>query len=146
MHLLMPLASLLGLEVGDLTARLKRQALAWSAIGAFGLIGVVFLLVALNNAALLWLGPMWGPLAVAGGGLFIALLIFAGVRIASAIVARQKAEKRHAAERTALVTSAAVTALPMLLKSPLMKQIGIPVGGALAALYLLRKPGGYKDD
>ena len=69
-----------------------------------------------------------------------------GVRIAANVVAHREAQRRHSAEKTALVTTAAITAVPMLLKSPIMKNIGIPVGGALAALYLLSKPGGHPKD
>ena len=72
----------------------------------------------------------------------VALAIFIAIRIAAGIVAHREAQRRHSAEKTALVTTAAITAVPMLLKSPLMRQVGLPVGGALAALYLLSKPGG----
>ena len=146
MNLLLPLASLLGIEVEDLLDRIKQNAIAWSAMAFFALIGVVFLLVALYTGMVDWLGPIWGPLAIAGGALVVALAIFIGIRIAAGITARREAQRRHSAEKTALVTTAAITAFPMLLKSPLMKQIGLPVGGALAALYLLSKPGGHKDE
>jgi len=146
MHLLLPLASILGIEVEDLLDRFKQNAIAWMAIAFFALVGVVFALVALHTAMVDWLGPIWGPLAIAGGALVIALGIFVGIRIAAGIVAKREAQRRHSAEKTALVTTAAITAVPMLLKSPIMKQIGLPVGGALAALYLLSKPGGHKDD
>lgn len=146
MHLLLPLASILGIEVEDLLNRFKQNAIAWSAIAFFALVGVVFLLVALYTGMVDWLGPIWGPLAIAGGALFVALAIFIGIRVAASIVARRQAQRRHSAEKTALVTTAAITAVPMLLKSPIMKQIGIPVGGALAALYLLSKSGGHRSD
>ena len=146
MHLLLPLASILGIEVEDLLDRFKQNAIAWMAIAFFALVGVIFALVALHTATVDWLGPIWGPLAIAGGALVIALGIFVGIRIAAGIVAKREAQRRHSAEKTALVTTAAITAVPMLLKSPIMKQIGLPVGGALAALYLLSKPGGHKDD
>lgn len=146
MHLLLPLASILGIEVEDLLDRFKQNAMAWSAIAFFALVGVVFMLVALYTGMVDWLGPIWGPLAIAGGALVVALGIFIGIRIAASIVAHREAQRRHSAEKTALVTTAAITAVPMLLKSPIMKQIGLPVGGALAALYLLSKPGGHKDD
>jgi hypothetical protein len=47
-----------------------------------------------------------------------------------------------------MVTTAAITAVPMLLKSPLMRTIGIPIGGALAAAYFLtrRKRGSDADE
>lgn len=143
MNLLLPLASLLGIEVEDIVDRLKQNAVAWSAIAFFALVGIMFLLVTLYTAMVAWLGPIWGPLAIAGGALVIALGIYAGIKIAASIVARRESERRHSAETTALVTTAAITAFPMLMKSPLMKSIGLPVGGALAALYLLNKPGGH---
>lgn len=146
MNLLFPLASILGIEVGDLLDRFKQNAIAWSAIAFFALVGVVFLLVALYTGMVDWLGPIWGPLAIAGGALFVALAIFIGIRIAAGVVAHREAQRKHSAEKAALVTTAAITAVPMLLRSPIMKQIGLPVGGALAALYLLSKPGGHRDD
>ena len=146
MHLLLPLASILGIEVEDLLERFKQNAIAWSAIAFFALVGVVFLLVTLYTGMVDWLGPIWGPLAIAGGALLVALGIYVGVRVAANVVAIREAQRRHSAEKTALVTTAAITAVPMLLKSPLMRTIGIPVGGALAALYLLSKPGGHPKD
>ena len=146
MHLLLPLASILGIEVEDLLNRFKKNAAARMAIAFFALIGVVFLLVALYTGLVSWLGPIWGPLAIAGGALVVALTIFIAIRISASIIARREAQRRHSADKTALVTTAVITAVPMLLKSPIMKQIGLPIGGALAALYLLSKPGGHKDD
>jgi hypothetical protein len=146
MHLLLPLASILGIEVEDLIARIRQNAIAWSAIAFFAAIGVIFLLVTLYTGMVDWLGSIWGPLAIAGTALLVALAIYVGVRISANIVATREAQRRHAAEKTALVTTAAITAVPMLLKSPIMRTIGIPVGGALAALYLLSKPGGHPKD
>jgi hypothetical protein len=141
MHLLLPLASILGIEVEDLIERFKQNAIAWTAIALFALVGFVFLLVALYTGVVDWIGPLWAPLAIAGGSLAIALAIYIGVKVASNVVAQREAQRRHSAEKTALVTTAAITAVPLLMKSPLMRSIGIPVGGALAALYLLSKPG-----
>ena len=63
--------------------------------------------------------------------------------IVESIAKRKAAEKRHAQEKTALVTTAALTALPILLQSSLMRKVGIPVGGALAAAFLLSKSNGH---
>jgi hypothetical protein len=146
MNLLLPLASLLGFEVEDMVDRFKQNAIAWLAIAFFALIGVIFLLVALNTAMVDWIGPIWGPLVIGGGALIVALATYLGITITASIVAKRQAERRHSAEKTALVTTAAITALPMLMRSSLMKQVGLPIGGALAALYLLSKPGGHRDD
>lgn len=148
MHLLALAASVLGVEVDELLERAKNNAMAWAAVALFALIGVAFLLVALNA----WLTQIWGPvlapLAIAGGTVLIAMAIWAALAISDSIAKRRAAVRRNAAERTALVTTAALTALPLLLKSDLMKKIGIPIGGALAAAYLLSKPGseGPRED
>jgi hypothetical protein len=137
MNWLATLASLAGIEVDELLARLRRNAVAFSIVGILGLLGIVFLLVALNAALTLYIGPVWAPLAIAGGALFIALCVFVGIRIADAAAARREAERRKAAERTALATSAVLTALPMVMRLEIVRKLGIPLGGALAVAYLL---------
>jgi hypothetical protein len=141
MHLLLPLASILGIEVDELIANFRKNALAWGAIGLFALIGLAFLLVATHLALSDWLGPIGSALSIAGASLLVALGIFLAIRVTADIAKRREAQRRHSAEKTALVTTAAITALPMVMKSPLMRTVGIPLGGALAALYFLSKPG-----
>jgi uncharacterized membrane protein YciS (DUF1049 family) len=140
MSLLMPLASLLGVEVTHLSERLKRGALFYGTVAVFVTIGVIFLLASLNA----WLTTLWGPviapLAIGLGGLVLAGVIYIAMRLAGRATERRIQSQKHNFERTALVTTAAVSALPLLLKSGLMRNIGLPVGGALAALYLLRLP------
>lgn len=144
MNLLQPLASLLGIEIEELVERMKKDAAAWSAVAVFVAIGVVFLLVALHTWLVLLFGPIWAPLAIAGGALLIALIIFAAMRITDAIAERQQTERKHSAERTALVTTAAIAALPMVMDSDLMKKVGLPIGGALAAAFLLSRSSGSR--
>ncbi len=141
MHLLALAASVLGIEVDELLEHLKRNAMAWSAVAFFALVGVVFLLVGLNA----WLTSLWGPivapLVIGVAGVIVALVIWGAIAIADGIARRRAAQRRASSEKTALVTTAALTALPLVLKSDLMKKIGIPVGGALAAAFLLTRPG-----
>ncbi|MBL8595118.1 MAG: hypothetical protein JNK01_20705 [Devosia sp.] len=141
MHLIALAASVLGIEVDELLEHLKKNAMAWSALALFALIALVFGLVALNAWFTLVWGPIVAPLLIAAGALLIALGIYAAIAIADSIARRQATQRRNAAEKTALVTTAALTALPLVLKSDLMKKVGIPIGGALAAAYLLAKPG-----
>ena len=141
MHLLALAASVLGIEVDELLEHVKKNAMAWSAVALFALIALVFCLVALNVWFTLMWGPIIAPLLIAAGALVIALGIYAAIAIADSIAKKQAAQRRNAAEKTALVTTAALTALPLVLKSDLMKKVGIPIGGALAAAYLLAKPG-----
>jgi len=111
-------------------------AIAWSAVALFALIGIAFILVAVNNAAMLAWGPIVGPLVVALVAIVIAVGIWAVMAIIEGIAKRKALERRHSQEKTALVTTAALTALPILLQSSLMRKVGIPVGGALAAAFL----------
>ena len=142
MQFLLPLASILGIEVDDLLDRLRKNAIAWSAVALFALIGLAFILVAIANAASLAWGPIVGPLVVALAAIIIATGIWATMAILEGIARRKALERRHAQEKTALVTTAALTALPIVLQSPLMRKVGIPVGGALAAAFLLSKSSG----
>jgi hypothetical protein len=142
MQFLLPLASILGIEVDDLVGRLKKNVIAWSAVALFGLVGLAFILVAIANAATMAWGPIAGPLIVALAAIVIAIGIWATMAIVEGIARRKALERRHAQEKTALVTTAALTALPIVLQSPLMRKVGIPVGGALAAAFLLSKSNG----
>ncbi|MDF2982101.1 MAG: hypothetical protein K0Q69_1873 [Devosia sp.] len=141
MHLLALAASVLGIEVDELLEHFKRNAMAWSAVALFALIALVFVLVALNAWFTLMWGPIIAPLVIAAGALVISLGIYAAIAIIDSIAKKRAAQRRNAAEKTALVTTAALTALPLVMKSDLMRKIGIPIGGALAAAYLLSKPG-----
>jgi uncharacterized membrane protein len=145
MQFLLPLASILGLEVDELLSRLKKNLIAWLAVGLFGLIGFVFLLVAVSYADALGLGPLIGQLAIALESVLVALCIWAAMAVIQGIAKRKASARRHSQEKTALVTTAALTALPIVLQSPLMRKVGIPVGGALAAAFLLSKSGGHRD-
>lgn len=146
MQLLATLASILGIEVNELIDRFRRNAVAWSVIGLFGMITLAFLLVAAHTALAGWIGPIWAPLLIAGVALLVAVVIFVVIRIMEGIAAREEAQRRRAAETTALATTAAMTALPMMLKSPLVRNVGLPLGGALAALYFLSRSGKSSDN
>lgn len=141
MGVLLPLAGLLGIEVDELAERFKRNAIAWTALAFFALIGVVFLLAALNAWLTEHWGPVLAPLAMAGGALFIALAIYVTIATMANVARQREVERKRSADKTALVTTAAITALPLVLQSDLVKKVGIPVGGALAAAFLLSKPG-----
>lgn len=141
MNLLYPLASLFGIEAGEIAERLKKNGIMWGAVALFAAIALVFALVAANAGLTLWVGPIWAPLIIAGVAAVIALAVWIASRITSEIAHRKEVQRRRSAETTALVTTAAMTALPLLMKSPLMKSIGLPLGGALAALFLLSKSG-----
>jgi uncharacterized integral membrane protein len=144
--LLYPIASLLGIEAGELVERVKKNSALWGAIALFGAIALVFGLIAAHTSLAFWVGPVYAPLIIAAASALIALAIYLVSHVIAEIAHRREVQRRRSAETTALVTTATVTALPLLMKSPLMKQIGLPIGGALAALYLLSKAGVKNDD
>jgi hypothetical protein len=137
--LLAPLASLLGMDLEALRERIQRQAVVYGIVGVLALICFTFLLVAANSALAQWVGPIVAPLIIAGTALLIALVVFLIGRAQEAAAARREAAERRSAETLALITSAAITAAPLILKSSLLREVGIPAGGALLAAYLLMR-------
>jgi Putative Actinobacterial Holin-X, holin superfamily III len=121
------LGSLLGVEVDTLIQRVRESAVAFAAIGLFALICLTFLLVALYTVLNNWVGPIWSPLIIAGGALLIAIVLFIALQIQEAALKRRTEERRKEAESTALIASAAINALPELLASPAVRDVGLPI-------------------
>lgn len=144
--LLTPLARLLGLEFEELKARIERNAIAYAMIAVLLVLALVFVLVGVNVALSQWLGPIAGPLVLAVICLVAAGIVLLVLNMQRAAEARKLAERRKAEERAALATSVAIAAVPALMRSGLVRKFGLPLGGALAAAYLLSKPGGYRDE
>ncbi|HQZ11586.1 MAG TPA: phage holin family protein [Devosia sp.] len=142
LNLLTPLASLLGIEAGEIVERAKKNAGLWGTIAAFALIALVFLLVAAHAGLTMWVGPIWAPLIIAGVAALIALIAYVVGRVSAEAQRKKEMQRRKSAETAALVTTATVTAVPLLLKSPLLKTVGIPLGAALALWLVMsrRKP------
>jgi hypothetical protein len=130
---LTPLLSLLGLEAAEITGTLKRRAITWGAIGALGVVAISFVLIAINAALSNALGPVVAPLIIAIVALVAAIAVFLVMHIIELNEAKRAAEKKRSTEVTALITTAALTAIPMLLRSSLIRDIGIPAGAALAS-------------
>jgi uncharacterized integral membrane protein len=137
--ILTPLLSLLGIEVASITGEVKRKAIVWSIIGALGVVFAAFVLVAVNAALSYRFGPVVAPLIVAVAAAVLAVAVFLVAHIQDGIAARREAERRKSAESTTLVTTAILSALPALLRSPVMREIGIPAGAAIASALLLKR-------
>lgn len=140
MHLLVPLAALLGIEVEAITDRVKATILVNAAMVLFGLAGLVFLLIAGFIALGDVVGPIYAALIFGGGFLLLALAVYLGSRIGESRHRREVVKKRRSSETGAFVTTAALTALPVLLRSPLVRTLGLPAA-ALAAFLLVRNTG-----
>jgi uncharacterized integral membrane protein len=137
--ILTPILSLLGIEVASITDEVKRKAIVWSIIGALGVVFAAFVLVAINTALSYRFGPVVAPLIVAVAAAVLAVAVFLIAHIQDGIAAKRDAERRKNAESTALVTTAILSALPALLRSPVMREIGIPAGAAIASALLLKR-------
>lgn len=144
MQFLIPLAGLLGIEVEALTERVKRTIIGNAVMGLFGAIGAVFLLVAGFLAIADQLGGIYAALIMGGAFVVLALAMFLGMRIGDGRRRRAIVEKRRSTDSSAFLTTAALTALPMLLKSPILRTVGLPA--AAIAAYMLTRSAGKTDD
>lgn len=145
MNLLGPLAALLGIEIESITERVRNAIILNAAMIVFGLIGAIFLIVAGFLAIAEQLGGIYAALIVGGGFLVLALAVYLGSLIGKGRTKRTVVEKRRSNETSAFVTTAAITALPVLLKSPLVRRFGLPAA-ALAAFLLVRGGSDKSDD
>jgi len=83
------------------------------------------------------LRPLYAALIFAGAFLLLALAVYLGARIGERRHKRQLVDRRRASETGTLLATAAVTALPVMLKAPLPVKLGLPLAG-LVALALMR--------
>jgi len=137
MNLLVPLAGLLGIEFDSITERVRNAVILNTVMALFGLIGLIFLIIAGFLAIAAELGGINAALIAGGIFILLALAVYLGSQIGKGRHKREVVEKRRSSEMSAFVTTAAITALPVLLKSPLVRKIGLPAA-ALAAFLLVR--------
>ena len=142
--LLGPLGALLGLEAASIKDKLKRQAILWGLLGVLGLIALIFILVAANTALTYAVGPIIAPLIIAGTALLIALVVWGVFHFRETVENKREAEKKRSAEVTALVTTAAITAIPLIL--PMLKKAGVPTASAAAAAYSLLQSKAFRRE
>ena len=126
-------ATLAGDELKLLTGRAKRAAIFAIAVAIFGLIAIVFICV----AAFLALSENYsGPVAaliLSGLALIVALLILAVLKIQAA-AEEKKRKERIAADKSALMATAAIATVPSILKRPILA-VALPLAGiALVSL------------
>jgi fatty acid desaturase len=141
MAFLGPLAALLGIEVDALIERLKRNATTIAVVAFLALIGIVFLLVAANVALTDLVGPLFAPLILAVISLAIAAMVWFVSDSSEKRRARHAADRRRSTDTTALVTTAALTALPLALKNPTLRLLALPASAVLGYMLLGRRRG-----
>jgi choline-glycine betaine transporter len=137
MNFLVPLAALLGFELETMKDRLQRTIFGNAIMVVLSLIGIGFLLAAAFLALAAITGAIYSALIFAAVFLVCAFGLHLSLKASAAKERRAAAAKRHSGETSAFVTTAALTALPVLLRSPLARTVGIPAA-AIAALLLFR--------
>ena len=137
LSLLMPLAGLLGLEAEGLGKRIKGLAIAYAFILILAVLGVGFLLAAGFIALSQAVGPLYATLILAGSFLALSLIVYLGLAISESRRKRRIVERRRSSDAGAFLTTAALTALPLLARSPLLLKLGIPAA-AITAIALMR--------
>lgn len=131
-------------ELERVLVRLRKNAV-WIGIIAFLLLtAFVAFVVAADLALATLLGPIYAPLVIGGIALFIALVAWLGVSIANTRRRRLEQQKHRRNEISAALASAALSGLPELLKSPVVRKFGIPAG--VLALIVLLGLGDRRDD
>jgi hypothetical protein len=132
------LASFAAIDIANFTRKLKRNAVFYG-------FALVFLLTAyvLAVAALaVYLGGLWGLpvalLAVAGGALVLALVMYISAAIANNAELRRKRELAAANSGRALMVTAAASTVPVLLKSKAL--VAVAIAGGLGFLAMKALP------
>lgn len=144
--ILSPVLSLFGIEVATLTDSVKRHAMFWGLIGAFGLVCLTFILVAINSALTNVVGPVIAPLIIAAVAGVVAIILMLVLHVQDLAAARREEERKRMAQSSTLLSTAIIAAIPTLLRSPLLREIGLPAGAAIASALLLRKGGPIDHD
>ena len=139
MAFLGPLAALLGIEIDTLIERLKRNAATIAVVAFLALIGVVFLLVAANVALTELVGPLFAPLILGVAAMAVAAIVWFTADGAEKRRARQAADRRRSTDTTALITTAALTALPLAFKNPALRILALPASAILGYMLLGRR-------
>jgi hypothetical protein len=131
------LASLAAIDLAGFVRKFKRNAVLYAFV-------LVFLLTAyaLGIAALaIYLGELWGlPLglvAVAGGALVLALILYLSAVLVNQAEERRKRELAAANSRRALMMTAAASALPTITKSRSLAVLAVAGGLGFVAMKLM---------
>ncbi|WP_117192277.1 hypothetical protein [Rhizobium terrae] len=139
------LASLAAMDIAAFISKLKRNAILYA-------IALVFLLTAyaLAVAALaVYLGQIWGLpvalLAVAGGALVLGLVIILWAALANHAEERRKREAAASNSSKALMLTAALSALPLVIKSRPLLMASVAAGLGFLVMKNMGSASRYND-
>jgi hypothetical protein len=137
MSLLGPLAAILGIEAESIIARTRAMMIAYVLMGLFAIVGIGFLLGAGYMALADVLSPIIAALIFGGVFLLLALAVYLGTMVGEGKRRKVAAERRRSNEAGAFLTTAALTAIPAVMRSPLIVRLGLPAA-AIAAFAFMR--------
>lgn len=138
LKLLSPFVSaVIGSEVAALTTRAKRNGIFYTLIAFAVLVMVVFLLIAAYFALAVRFGLIHSALLIAAVSAIFAVAAFAVNKLLERAERRRLEQRRAAIDINAALTTAAVAAVPALLKRPLIS-VAVPVAALLAVTLLSR--------
>lgn len=126
------LAGLFGLQLEATADKVKRAVILNSVIGLFGLVAFGFLLFAGYLALARATDPILAALYMGAGAVVIAIVAYLVGVFGHSSRRHKEVERKRSSETNALITTAALSALPIVLRSPMLRRIGLPLG-ALAA-------------
>jgi hypothetical protein len=131
------LASIAAVDVAGFLRKFKRNAMLYSVALVFVLTAYVMGLAALA----IYLGEFWGLplglLAVAGGALVLALILYLSAVLVNQAEERRKREIAAANSRRTLMVTAAATALPSVAKSRSLAILAVAGGLGFVAMKFL---------
>lgn len=135
LQILAPLLSgILGEELRSAATQARRSAIFLSLIGISVLVGLVFLLMAAFLTLERHYGGPCAALIMAGSAFLLAIIVLAIMKIIAASE-RKRRRRRVEADKSALVATAAIAAVPAILKRPILA-VALPLAGIAAMAFL----------
>lgn len=125
------LSSILGTEVEVAARRARRNAQFYAVIAGAVLTATFFLLIAVFFALAMKFGLIGSALIISAVCLILAVAAYIINRLLDNAEKRRLAERRAALDTNAALTAAAVAAVPVLLKKPLVT-LAVPLAGLVA--------------
>ncbi|TWF52105.1 hypothetical protein [Neorhizobium alkalisoli] len=139
------LASLVAVDMGSMKRRIRRNAILYGIAFAFFLTAYCLLVTALA----LYLGERWGLsialLAIAGGMIVLALILIGSAAIANSMEAKRRREAAQAASAQAMMVTAALSAVPSVIKSKPLMAVTIAAGLGFLLMKGVGRSSGSED-
>jgi heme/copper-type cytochrome/quinol oxidase subunit 2 len=140
------LASLAAGNAAAFAHRMKRNAVLYAVILLFVLTAYVLAVASLA----IYLGQMWGMpiglLVVAAGALVLAVFIYLCVMLADRAAERRRREAAAADTQKAMMVTAALTAVPSIIKSKPLMAVAVAAGVAFLATKVAAPGSSSSDD